>query len=250
MNKVIVAGVTAVVMGLAGSAHAQDVLQLRGPGSQIGVMIAEAETGVTIQEVRPGTAAERAGFKRGDVVVTFDGQEIRSGRQFRRVVEETRPGKPVTAIVMREGSRQTLSVTPEAGRADSFDLSNFDLGRRLPDVSAAIRRQLNDPDSTFFTARRGGLRGAQRLGVEPAPLSPQLAQYFGVTSGVLVSSVDADSPAARAGLRSGDVITAVDGRGVTAPIDLTARVRAVTQGETVELKITRDKRELTLQAVF
>ena len=47
----------------------------------------------------------------------------------------------------------------------------------------------------------------QRLGVQLLPLSDQLATYFGVKDGVLVASVEADSPAARAGLKAGDVIT-------------------------------------------
>jgi S1-C subfamily serine protease len=131
----IVASVAALVLAATtpaqvAAAQRGDVLELRGPGSQIGVLIADTDAGVTIHEVRAGTPAERAGFKTGDVVVTFDGQEIRSARGFVRVVEETPPRKAVTAVVTRAGSRQTLTVTPEAGTGQR--LFNFNDGTERP----------------------------------------------------------------------------------------------------------------------
>ena len=72
-----------------------DILTLRGPGSSIGVEISEldaekakssaVENGVVINSVRPDTPAARAGFQAGDVVVEFDGEAVRSARQFRRL---------------------------------------------------------------------------------------------------------------------------------------------------------------------
>src|SRR6187455_909932 len=107
-----------------------DILTLRGQGSSIGVEITELDTekaksssvdhGVVVATVRPETPAARAGFQSGDIVVEFDGEAVRSARQFRRLVEETRPGHEVKATVVRDRSRRSLSVTPElvaAGRA-------------------------------------------------------------------------------------------------------------------------------------
>jgi serine protease Do len=62
---------------------------------------------------------------------------------------------------------------------------------------------------------------------------------------VLVSAVEADSPAARAGIRAGDVLTAVDGRAVRTPADVTASVRAASRGATREIRLVRDRKEMS-----
>lgn len=76
-----------------------DLLTLLGPGAEIGVSVREADTkeneGVVIEEVRPGSPAEKAGLKTADVVVEFDGERVRSARQFSRLVQETPPGRMV-----------------------------------------------------------------------------------------------------------------------------------------------------------
>jgi serine protease Do len=86
-----------------------------------------------------------------------------------------------------------------------------------------------------------------RLGARLMPLSDQLAQYFGAKQGVLVSSVDDDSPAAKAGLRAGDVITSVGGTQVQTPRDVAREIRETDSGD-VEIAVLRDKKSLTLKA--
>src|SRR5205814_1538143 len=94
----------------------------------------------------------------------------------------------------------------------------------------------------FVAAGRG------RLGVRVQDLSEELASYFGVKSGVLVSGVDAETPAAKAGIKAGDVITAVNGQAVTEPGDLRREVGKVEDGKSVDLSVTRDKKTLSLKA--
>ena len=78
LNTLTVRVVGAAAIVLSGNAFAQraDVLELRGPGSQIGVTIRDAGEGVAITDVRAATPAERAGFKAGDVVTSFDGEDV------------------------------------------------------------------------------------------------------------------------------------------------------------------------------
>ena len=90
--------------------------------------------------------------------------------------------------------------------------------------------------------------GRARLGVGVQDVTPDLAAYFGVSAGVLVSSVDADRPAAKAGMKAGDVITAIDGNAVKSPGELVAQL-AGKQGE-VTITVTRDKKALTLKATL
>jgi C-terminal processing protease CtpA/Prc len=101
-----------------------DPTTLVGPGSTIGVRLreltaeeAKASPGVYIEEVLAGTPAQRAGMMKGDVVIEFDGERVRSVRAFIRLVSETPPERRVRAVVLRDGSRRMLDVTPEPGRA-------------------------------------------------------------------------------------------------------------------------------------
>ena len=101
-----------------------------------------------------------------------------------------------------------------------------------------IERQLRD------LQLRGPLGNEQRLGVALLPLSEQLAAYFGVKSGVLIAEVLPASPAARANLKPGDVITAINGQRVFSPGDVIAMLRRIDQPGPVDLTLMREKREL------
>lgn len=254
---VVVLGVVLVfnwpVAAQGRTAPLPDPLTLEGLGSTIGVAIRDltpaeasgdaARGGVFIDEVEAGTPAASAGFKPGDVVVEFDGERVRSARQFTRLVRDTPPGRTVTVAVLRGGARETVSVTPEAltaaflvpGIADRVERSL----RRLP-------RNLDFDFDFDFSRNRGGIFSRGRLGASLTTLNPQLAEYFGVKEGLLVASVEAESSAARAGLRAGDVITAIGGTAVRTPSDVTRALRQLEPESTTEVRVMRDKKELTL----
>ena len=107
---------------------------------------------------------------------------------------------------------------------------------------APLRREDFGGTMTFgSSARRGG-----RLGVNVEDLSGQLGDYFGAATGVLVTSVDPDSPAKTAGLKAGDVITRVDDQPVH---DTTELRRLIARASAdVTLTVTRDHKELTIKA--
>jgi serine protease Do len=231
-----------------------DVMLLEGPGASIGVTIRdlnanEAEKaklpqpgGVLVTSVTSGGPGSRAGLRTGDIVTEFDGDRVRSARQFSRLVRETPPGRVVKSSILRDGSSRTIDVAPEAGtgRDDLLRLGD-EMARRLEALPRNFSLEI-DPRSGLF--RRSG-RG--RLGLELLPLGDQLASHFGVRQGVLVSSVDAESSAASAGLKAGDVITAIDGRPVETVADVSERVRQSPTGSVLELTIMRDKKESTLE---
>ena len=99
-----------------------------------------------------------------------------------------------------------------------------------------------------------GRRG--RLGVSAEAVSGQLAAYFGVESGVLVRQVDEDSAAAKAGVKAGDVITAVNGKPVKDAGDLRRQIADATETTRTptrkrsRLSVTRDKKPITLKATI
>ena len=233
------------------------VIRLDGRGSQLGVKVSDvddaARPGVRIDGVDDGSAAAQAGAKEGDVVVEFDGERVRSARQLTRLVQETPSGRTVKMTVMRDGNRQTLDVTPKA--------SETDWSARLgPEIRDEVERSLDSlrelPRMTepAFDFRFDGipmLERRGRLGVQVEGLSEQLAGYFGASSGgVLVSSVTKDSPADQAGLKAGDVITAVNGAAVKDPRDLVEELAEVKNSAAVSLGIVRDKKASTLTATI
>jgi serine protease Do len=204
-----------------------------------------AETGVVIERVQPDSPAEKAGLKAADVIVEFDGERVRSARQFARLVSETSPGRTVTTTIVRDGRRQNLDVVPDEGSRDvSFFFDGPRLRAQVDDAARALRR-FDGFNFDFDSDRVGGPSGP-RLGVTVTELPPQLAAYFGVEDGVLITSVGDNSPASRAGLKAGDVVRSVDGTAVRSTPDL---VRALRDAEEeVTLAIVRDKKEMTVKA--
>ena len=237
-----------------------DLMMLDGRGAQLGVMVsdldAKAGAGVKVDEVTPDSAAEKAGLKAGDVVVEFDGERVRSARQFTRLIQETPDGRTVKIAVMRDGKRQTLDATPEA---HSFDWSmNFNEDRARRELDRATRGmrefRLEPPLAFEWRGEPGTIPGMLmprgRLGVTVESLSPQLAGYFGVKDGgALVSSVSKDSAAEKAGLKAGDVITSVNGGRVRDADSLSREIGDAT-GTELSIGIVRDKKETTLKATI
>jgi C-terminal processing protease CtpA/Prc len=154
--------------------------------------------------------------------------------------------------VQRGGSRLDLDVTTETSAASwmgSGDMWRAGEAARLgPRIEQDFRRRFPamefnwDGDATWML--RGG-RG--RLGVAVQDMSEQLADYFGVKTGVLVTDVNADSPAAKAGIKAGDVITAVNGQTVDGPDELRREVSKVDDGGAADVSVTRDKKTLSLK---
>jgi len=200
--------------------------------------------GVYVESVREGSPAAKAGVQAGDIVVDFDGEHVRSASHFTRLVQESVPDREVTLVVVRGTSKQNLKIAPSGGL---FNLRSNN-GRIQRDL------QLNVPRGNFdFNLDNGALRvfpgNGATLGVTVSPLSEQLASYFGVKQGVLVSAVTANSPAAGAGVRAGDVITAINGQNVSSSGDINRALRERT-GESAEISVTRDKKSLSLKATI
>ena len=219
-----------------------------GPGSRIGVTARELDAadlqrlkvtgGVLLDSVTPDGPAAKAGMRGQDVIVEFDGERVRSVRQFTRLVRETPSSRSVQAVVMRDGKRTELSVTP--AEAESVDVT-IDADR--------IRRQVEEMTRMRpFEGFEFPFMWPTRLGVTVHELTPELAAYFGASGGVLVASVTADSPASKSGIKAGDVITSVDGRDVRSAADLTRELRNRTGNVDVTLGIVRDRKAMSVTA--
>jgi len=215
---------------------------LAGRGAEIGVSIADGAGGVVIEEVQPDSPADKAGLKRSDIIVEFDGEHVRSARQFGRLVQETPAGRTVKATVTRDGQRKDVQLTPTEGRGP---MTMFLDGDRLRDWTGDRLDGFRFPNFNF-DFDFPGMTSSRQLGVTVDELTHQLADYFGARDGVLVTSVTDGSAAARAGLKAGDVITSINGTRVTSREDLVRGMRD--SNEDVSIGIVRDKKESTLKA--
>lgn len=256
MKKVIYAAgilsvLVAVVLAYQTRANAQDntgatrapLLSLVGPGSSIGVTVRDGDTGVVVQDVRGDSPASRAGLMAGDIVTDFDGERTRSAAQFTRLVRETAPSRTVKIGVVRGGKPITMDISPDARGADDLRFPNLtrDFQRNLERLPRdfAFDFDFSQPGFNWYSPRR--------LGITVTPLSDQLAGYFGVKQGVLVSEVAAGSAGEAAGIKAGDVITAVRGQAVSQPNDVTRELHETDSGN-IEIRVTRERREMTLTA--
>jgi serine protease Do len=258
---VIAVGAVAVVSGQREQRlerRARELTTWSGRGPALGMSVRDIQAaeagerpgGVLIDEIRAGSPADKAGFKQGDIIVEFDGERVRSARQFARLVQETTPGRTVKATLMRDGRRSDLEITPSGPDDRRGDLTiHGDFGDDLRHLGPDLER-LGDglpPFNFNFDFDVTGVAG-RRLGVTVDELTNQLAGYFGASGGVLVTSVAEGSSASRAGLKAGDVITSIDGDPVRSRQDLLRGLRHASDGDELTLGIVRDKKDSTVKA--
>ncbi|MDQ3747148.1 MAG: PDZ domain-containing protein [Acidobacteriota bacterium] len=232
--------------------------------------VAGEPRGVGVREVVKGSPAERAGLRAGDVIVRFDGEAVTSVRKLSRLIEESAPEHAARLTVLRNGSEQEVSVTLASERQFVPTIENGVMSGALGPLNLADtqrfseewarnsekwRQQSEEMSKKLEELGREhpgvfALGGGRRIGVGTQTLGKQLADYFGVSHGVLVSSVESNSPAERAGLRAGDVITAADGKEINNAGDLVRALAGREGGKDdgeVTLSITREHKQRTVR---
>ncbi len=187
--------------------------------------------GVGITQVVKDSPAEKAGLKKDDVILRFDGESVTSVRKLNRLVGEASADQTVRLTISRGGSEQEVSATLAKHRG----LENI-IGPAIRDeVLKNIPR--NFPNDGNFVFAFGANR---RIGISTQTLTKQLSDYFGAKDGgLLITSVNENGPAAKAGLKAGDVITAVDSEKVTSAGDVSRAINKKQDGD-VTLTILRD----------
>jgi serine protease Do len=196
--------------------------------------------GVGVTQVVKDSPAEKAGIRKDDVILRFDGENVTSVRKLNRLISEVSPDQTVRVAIVRGGAEQELTATI-ARRKNAF--SNAELFSNIdPKV---FRWEGNMGEGAFPLLQALGNR--RRIGITTTELTKQLADYFGIADGrgVLVTSVTEGGPAATAGVKAGDVITAVDGEKVDGTGDISDIVNRKKEGA-VTLTIVRNKSQLTL----
>jgi serine protease Do len=173
--------------------------------------------GALVASVTEDSPAARAGLKEGDVIVTFDGKPVEGPRMLPSLVANTPIGRPVPVGIVRDGSRQTVTVT----------VGNLTDSREAKATPAE---------------KSAESRATEKLGLALQELTPELAKQLGVQGdkGVVVTEVKPDSPAAQAGLAAGDVIREVNRTPVQGLQDVEKGLARSQSGGQVLLRVERE----------
>jgi C-terminal processing protease CtpA/Prc len=206
----------------------------------------QAERGVIVDHVTEDSPAAKAGLKENDVITEVNGQRVEGAAQFRRMIHEIPAGRTVQIAIWRDGRAQTLSAT--LGKAEENHRAWL---KTAPGSFAfAMPKVMEMPDMPSIDLNGETLLfpGSARLGIDAEDLSGQLGVYFGAPDGegILVRSVNSGSPAEKAGVKAGDVITTFNGDRVRTAGDLREKLAAKPDEKQVKLGVLRNKSQVTL----
>ena len=207
-----------------------------------------AERGVFLGQIIADSPAAKAGLKENDVITEINGQRVEGEAQFRRMIHEIPAGRTAEFTVWRDGRAQKVTVTlgKSADRSNVwFKSGPENYSFQLPKVEIPRVEIFPNMDGEGFGVLAGG---RPRLGIDAEDLSGQLGSYFGAPDGegVLVREVNSGSPAEKAGVKSGDVITSVNGERIRSLGELREKLAANRELKAVKLGVLRNKSEVAI----
>ncbi|MEO7145688.1 MAG: PDZ domain-containing protein [Bryobacteraceae bacterium] len=202
--------------------------------------------GVEITQVEPDSPAAKAGLQSGDVILEYNGVKVVGFEQFSRLVRETPTGRDVKIRISRAGADQTMVVKIGSHhmRPPGSEAFLMPPMPSMPPMPRIHMQGFSMPDISHMSWR------SPILGIEAEGLGSQLAQYFGVKQGVLVRSVLEDSPAAKAGMKAGDVILKVEDHPVVTPGEVSAAVGGPNAKHAIPILVMRDHKETALSVTI
>jgi serine protease Do len=173
--------------------------------------------GALVNSVEKGGAADKAGIQTSDVILKFDNKEVANSNELPRIVASAKPGSKVSVQIWRKGEKKDLQIV---------------VGE-TPDERSAKRPQ---------PGRKSTGEALTKLGLAVLELTADQKKELNVADGVLVEN--ADGVAAKAGIRRGDVIQAVNNQEVKSPEDLNRLLAPGDRPRTVALLIKRGEGSL------
>ena len=203
--------------------------------AMLGVTTSQADKGAEVESVTEGSAAEKAGLKKGDIIKTINDRKIETPNDLSKEIKEHKPGDKVSITILRDKKEQKL--TAELGKwkgVSAFSFSpgeNFDmnLDRLAPSIRAIPRA------GQHWSWSGSG----PKLGVS--------VQDTEDGKGVNVIDVDEDGNAAKAGIKEDDVITEVEGKAVNSADDIVKLMRENKEKTSVKVKLLRKGKSETVE---
>lgn len=260
MKKALVLPLVMAGQLIAGPAFAQgsgkNVTVFRMSGPQLGVRLEEVdkdvvtrlklkdEKGALVTEVLENSAAEKAGIRKDDVILKFQGEFVLTAGQLSRLVRDQPSGRKVDIDIIRAGAPLKVTATLEKGEWSRE-------GMDLPDVEDMTERlterlgRLDEHGPAWMALTRGG-KG--RLGIAYTEIEGQLASYFKAPkdTAVLVNSVVEGSAAGKAGIKAGDLLVKLGGASIAEGTDLLEAVRDLEPGKPTPVTVWREGKGVEL----
>jgi len=205
-----------------------------------------AERGVVVADVTKDSPAAKAGLKEKDVITEVNGQRVEGAAQFRRMIHEIPAGRTAQLTVWRDGRAQSLSAT--LGKAEErhdkwMGATPGAFAFRMPEVQIPEMPSMDLGEGMGMV-----MAGRPRLGIDVEDIGGQLGSFFGAPDGegILVRSVNGGSPAEKAGMKAGDVITSFNSERVRSLGDLRQKLASQNDAKTAKIGVLRNRSEMTL----
>ncbi len=215
--------------------------------------------GAAIEKVIENSPAAKAGLQASDVIVRFNGEEVSGTRKLTRLISEVAPDHQAKLTILRGGGEREITVTvgkreiPKMQNAfgGAGGLQSFPGITGLPELAEVPL----PPNATLFPMRPDEPNGFvfstqtnRQIGIGITALTKQLGEHFGAADGrgLLINNVRENSPAAKAGLKAGDIIIEVEDREIKNSLDLTRALNDKKEGE-ITLTIIRDRNRQTIR---
>lgn len=249
-------------LGGAGSASTRGVQGYLGvdvrdvAADQLFALKLKESRGAEIIHVDHDAPAGKAGLREHDVLLRMNGQILEGEEQTRRILRESPPGTTLVLLLSRDG--QQMTVTTQTANREEVEREAWERHLTVPEPQGLSSDNTQGdfavgPTSSAPAARGGNsflgtlLMSPSYTGAMLEKMSSQLADFFGVPNGngLLVRSVEANSPAAFAGMHAGDVVVRANARPVASSADW-ARAIKDSHGHPFSIVVLRDKKEQTL----
>jgi serine protease Do len=214
--------------------------------------------GVLVIRAQKGEAAEKAGIKKYDVIQYFNDQKVRRPDDLSEAVRAAKPGSNATIKLVRDGKSMSLNAKLGEAKRHGYLLygdhgKQFKRFNKHKDHGKSFSYRFKD-------GHKDGLRehlkikrfGGAFLGVNLSPLSEGLGSYFGVKAdgGALIMKVEKDSPAAKAGLKDGDVIMKMGDKAISNPKDVVKFLTKKKDGEKIDVHVMRSKKKKSFNVIL
>jgi serine protease Do len=229
---------------------------------QVSVLKLKEARGSEIVTLDHDGPACKAGVRMHDVILQVNGQAIDNEEGLRKILHDQPVGRTVTLLISRDGQTQTLTMQMADRRTLEMQAWEQHYTVPAPSVSGTVGGSVRG--NSFMGASTAGgstsvpkghrevlgmsmILSSSFTGAQLEVMGPQLASYFGADggAGLLVRSVDDNSPAEEAGLRAGDVVVRINSIAVSSGADWTKTVHD-NKGKPVPVVVLRDRHEETL----
>jgi serine protease Do len=226
---------------------------------QVGTLRLKDARGAEVTNLDHDGPACKAGMRMHDVIVQMNGQIIENEEQLHKMLRDVPVGKTINFLVSRDGQTQTMTLTTADRKTVGLQAWERHYSVPAPGPSGFVGAKIYLDNNAKPTTAQPQKEHKDLLGTEDIVLSSsftgaklevmgqQLAEFFGATggAGLLVRSVDGNSPAEEAGLKAGDVVVKINSISVANGNDWSKTVHD-NRGKPVPIVILRDKHEQTL----